>query len=187
MSKFTELFKASSKEFKSIRCITLTAMLAAVSVALGSLTVQFGEILKVGFTFLPNEFAYYLFGPVVGVIYGAVIDVLNFMVKPTGAFYFGFTLSSMLTGLIYGLILYRRPIRLARVILANIIRTVFVDMLLNTLWLTQLTGNSFMVMLPTRLIKLLIMLPIETVLLYSLIKSVEASGIIRKLFPARNA
>ncbi len=187
MSKFMELFKASSKEFKSIRCITLTAMLAAISVALGSLTVQLGEIVKIGFTFLPNEFVYYLFGPVVGVIYGAVIDILNFIVKPTGAFYFGFTLSSMLTGLIYGLILYRRPIRLPRVLLVNGIRSIFVDLLLNTFWLTQLTGNSFIVMLPTRLIKLIIMFPIETVLLYSLIKSIEASGIIRKLFPLKNA
>lgn len=181
MSRFKDLFLASFKEMKNVRCITLTAMFGAISIVLGSLTIMLWDFLKIGFTFLPNEFVYYLFGPFVGIIYGAAIDILTFLVKPMGAFFPGLTISSMLTGLLYGLILYQKPISLKRIVAANVLRMVFIDILLNTYWFTLLYGNSFMAMLPIRALKQLIMLPVETVLLFAAIKGVEASGILRML------
>ncbi len=182
MSKFKKLFLASFKEMKNVRCITLTAMFGAISIVLGSFTVILWDFLKIGFTFLPNEFVYYLFGPFVGIIYGAAIDILTFLVKPMGAFFPGLTISSMLTGLLYGLILYQKPISLKRILIANILRMVFIDILLNTFWFTLLYGNSFMAMLPIRALKQLIMLPVETMLLFAAIRGVEASGILKMLY-----
>lgn len=182
MSKFKDLLLSSYMELKNVRGITLTAMFGAISIILGSFfTIMLWDFLKVGFSFLPNEFVYYLFGPIVGIIYGAAIDILTFLVKPMGAFFPGFTISSMLTGLIYGMILYKKPISMKRVVIANIIRMVLVDQLLNTFWLTVLSGNAFMAMFPLRVLKQLIMLPVETVLLYMLIKGVEASGVLHIL------
>lgn len=182
MLKLKNLFKSSYMEMKNVRGITLTAMLGAVSIVLGSyFTIMLWDFLKVGFSFLPNEFVYYLFGPFVGIVYGAAIDILTFLVRPMGAYFPGFTISSMLTGLIYGMILYRKPISIKRVAAANTIRMVFVDLLLNTYWLTLLYGYSFFAIVPVRALKQLIMLPFETFLLYILIKGVEASGVLRAL------
>ncbi len=187
MTKFTGLFKSSYRELKSVRCITLTAMLGAVSIVLGSLVVMVGDFLKVGFTFLPNEFVYYLFGPVVGVIYGAALDILTFIVRPTGPFFFGFTLSAIITGFLYGIILYKRPLSMKRILVANLFQLVIIHLLLNTYWLTILYGYNFMAVLPIRALKAFIMLPVETIMLYFVIKGVEASGVISKLFPGKYA
>jgi ECF transporter S component (folate family) len=153
-----DLFISSYRELKNVRCITLTAMFGAISIILGSLTIMVGDFLKIGFSFLPNEFVFYLFGPFVGAIYGAFMDILTFIVKPTGTFFPGFTVSAILTGLIYGTIMYKRPLNIKRVIVANLIRIVFIDILLNTYWLTILIGKGFFVLLPIRALKGLIML-----------------------------
>ena len=186
MTKFTALFKSSLREFKSVRCLTLTAMLGAISIIIGSyFTFMIGNSLKIGFTYLPNEFLYYMFGPVVGACFGAVMDVLTFILKPTGPFFFGFTLSAILKGLIYGVILYKKPLSILRIFIANVISLIFITLLLDTYWLTILYGKAYMVFLSERLIKIAL-LPVETILLYLLIKGVEASGVV-KLFQSKSA
>lgn len=187
MTKFTALFKSSYRELRSIRCLTLTAMLGAVSIVLGSLVFMVGDFLKVGFNFLPNEFVYYLFGPVVGVIYGAAMDLLTFIIRPTGPYFFGFTLSSVITGLLYGMILYKRPLSIRRIVAANVLHLILIQLLLNTYWLTMLYGYNYFAILPVRALKAFLLLPVETTMLYLVIRGVEASGVIHRLFPGERA
>ena len=179
MSKILNLFKDSYKEIKNVRCITLTSMFGAISVAIGSLTVMVTAYLKIGFSFLPNQIVFYLFGPLVGGVYGAAMDILTFIVKPGGVFHPGFTFNAILTGVLYGLVLYKRPISIHRILMANILHMIIVNFLLTTYWLTFLTGSEFFVLFPPRALKSLIMLPIETILSYTVIKGIEASGIIK--------
>ncbi len=186
MTKFTALFKSSLHELRSIRCVTLTAMLGAISIIIGTyFTFMIGNSLKIGFTYLPNEFLFYMFGPAVGAFFGAAMDILTYILKPTGPFFFGFTLSAILKGLIYGFILYKKPLSLLKIFIANVISLIFVTLLLDTYWLTILYGKAFLIFLSERVIKIAL-LPVETILLYLLIKGVEASGVVR-LFRSKNA
>lgn len=185
MQKIISLFKESCAELKNVKCVVLAAMFGAISIVLGALTVMVTEYLKIGFSFLPNQFIFYLFGPFVGGTYGAVMDILTFIVKPTGTFHPGFTLNSILSGIIYGLILYKKPVRIIRIVFANIANIIVVGLLLSTLWLISLTGMSFFAIFVPRLIKLLIMLPIETILFYSVLKAVEYSGVTRLIYNKR--
>ena len=178
MKQFFTLFIASSKELRKIRSITLVSMLGAISIILGSLTVMIGDFLKINFNLLPNSLVFYLFGPVVGAVYGATMDILTFIVRPTGTFFFGFTLSAIFTGIIYGIALYTKPISLRRFFFANLIHMVFINILLNTYWLTILIGQGFLILLPIRTLKAIIMLPIETLLMYTVINRLEASGLL---------
>ena len=50
-------------------------------------------------------------------------------------------MSAMAGSVIYGVILYRKPLSLGRVILANGLVTVFINLLLNTYWMTVLYGE----------------------------------------------
>ena len=179
MRKIKDLFISSYKELRNVRCITLIAMLGAVSVVLGYLAVMPTEAIKITFSFLPNEFVYYLFGPVVGAVYGAALDILTFMIRPTGTFFPGFTISAILTGLMFGIMLYKRPLSLKRIIIVNVIYTLTINLLLNTYWLTILLGTDFMVLLPLRAFKAVIMFPIEIFLLYAVIRGVEATGVLK--------
>ena len=74
-------------------------------------------------------------------------------------------------------ILYKKPVCLKRVILANGLVTVFVNLLLNTYWMSILYGNAYMVLFPTRAVKQLIMFPIEVILFYSVAKMFERANV----------
>ena len=172
-----KLFKDSFHELKNLKSLVMAAMLLAIAVVLGFFTVQLTESIKIGFANLANEFAGLMFGPVVGSIIGALADILKYMVNPTGPFFPGFTISAFIGGLIYGIILYKKPLSLKRVIVANTMVTILVNLLLNTYWLTLLYGNAYAVLLPARIVKQLIMLPIEVVLFYTVAKILMKAGI----------
>ncbi|HWT73923.1 MAG TPA: folate family ECF transporter S component [Mobilitalea sp.] len=187
MSKIKDLFISSSKEFKNLRNVIVMAMFGAISIVLGIyLTIMPTETIKISFTFLPNEFVYYLFGPVAGAFFGAAMDILTFLVRPAGPFFYGFTITAILTGLFYGIAFYKKPLSLKRIIIAKVIYTLTIDLILNTYWLTLLYGSGFMAILPMRIVKAAIMLPVQTILLYTLIRGVEATGIL-KLLNRKNA
>ena len=100
----------------------------------------------------------------------ALADIIKYLLKPTGAFFPGFTLNEILTGLIYGIIFYRKDVKLSRVIIARIVVTVGINLTLTPLWLSFMYGNAYKFMVPARLIKNLVMLPIDIFILYTLLK-----------------
>ncbi len=180
MKKVMSLFTDSFHELKNTKTLAMSAMLLAIAVVLGFYTLQLTESMKIGFAFLANELAGMMFGPTVGAIIGGTADILKYLVNPTGPFFPGFTISGILGGLIYGCVLYKQPLKLSRVILANTLVTVFVNLLLNTYWVTLLYGNAFMVLLPARIIKQIVMLPLEVALFYAVARVLKKSRIITK-------
>ena len=102
------MFKESLNEFKNVRNITTAAMFAAISVIMGYLTVQIGEYIKIGFSTQVNQMVYYMFGPVFGSFFGGSLDILKFIIKPTGPFIPGLVFDAMLGGFLYGCFYYKR-------------------------------------------------------------------------------
>ena len=148
MRKMTMLFRDSYKELKSVRTVTTMAMFAAVGVILGSLTIQIGDFIKIGFSTIANQFVYYLFGPAAGCFYGGALDVLKYLIKPTGPFFPGWTLSAMAAGVIYGSFFYKKKLTVWRVLAAELTVSVICNMFLGTLWLDIMYGKGFFVLLP---------------------------------------
>ncbi len=172
----TSAFSRSFNEFHHARTITTTAMLAAISLILGYLTLDIGPYLKIGFSTIANEFVYLLFGPVVGAFYGGALDILKFLIKPTGPYFPGFTLSAALGGIIYGTILYGHEVSLKRTLAAEFLNCVVCNMFLGTLWLSILYGNAFFALLPARVLKNLLLWPINALLFTTVAKLLERSG-----------
>ena len=156
-------------------------MLGAVSVVLGYLTLELGETLKIGFSSIANQIVYYLFGPVVGGAFGGALDILKYLVKPTGPYFPGWTFGAMLAGLIYGVFYYKKTISLGRVLVAELLVSVICNMLLGTYWLTLMYGNGFMQIFWLRVQKNLIMWPINSLIFYSIARNMEAAGIFRAM------
>lgn len=180
MKNWMEQFKSSAHEMKQVSTISVAGLLVAISVVLTFFKLALTQTLQVSFAFLPIAGGGMLFGPVVGGVIGAVSDVAGFVIRPSGPFFPGFTISAIVTGTIYGLLLYRRPVTVKRVVMVSVLNTVLVNWLLNTVWLTLMYGNGFIVLLGARIIKNLIMFPIDTVLLYSLLKLFERFRFINK-------
>lgn len=139
----------------------------ALYIAGGSIRLSFGDI--------PLLLSGAMFGPVIGALTGIVADLAGMlMFGSVGPYFPGFTLTAALTGLIPGLILYKnnKEYKLWKIILTIFIVSIFVALILNTLWLTILLKKGFLVLLPGRIIARAIMAPIEIGILYLiLIKS----------------
>ena len=96
MKQLKQQFEDSWHELKKTKVMAVTAMLIAIGVVLGFFSIQLTEFIRIGFSGIPNELASMLFGPVVGGIMGGIGDILKFLIKPTGPYFFGYTLNAIL-------------------------------------------------------------------------------------------
>ena len=103
----------------------------------------------------------------------ASIDLIGYIIRPTGPYFFGFTLDKALSGLLYGLFFYRRPIRLWRAAAAKGLVSLLVNCILATYWLSILYGKSISVLLPARVIKNAAALPFEAAAIWLLLTGVQ--------------
>lgn len=181
MKKFAALFTDSAREFENVRTIALCGLFAALAFILESFSIQVTSYIKIGFSGIPNEMVDFLFGPVVGCIFAAAMDVFKWMVHPTGAYFFGYTLNAFLAGLIYGSFLYKKPIRIWRILVAKLLVAMIINVGLGTLWNSMLYGNGFWAILPARFIKNLVMWPVNSMVLYLILKVLEISGVLRMM------
>ncbi len=167
MKKIISIYSNSWKELFVTKNIVLCGLMAALAVILSMVaSIDVGPYIRIGFSGLPNRIVECLFGPVAGCLFGGMLDILKYMLKPSGPFFFGFTFNVMLAGLIYGTILYQKPVTVKRIVAAEFLTKLTVNCLLNTLWISMLYGKGFFVLLPLRVLKNAIMLPIDSCILY---------------------
>lgn len=167
MKKIKQLFSDSLHEFTATKNLVLCGLMAALAIVLSMVaSISIGPYVKIGFSGIPNRIVEFLFGPVVGCIFGGALDLLKFMIKPDGPFFFGFTFNVMLAGLIYGCLLYHKPLSIKRIVIAEFLVKLIVNCGLNTLWISMLYGKAFFVLLPMRLLKNVIMLPIDSAIVF---------------------
>lgn len=181
MKKLATLYTQSFQEVRQVRTVAACAMLAAVAIVLGYFSIELGDSLKIGFSSIPNRLVDYLFGPVMGAYFGGLLDILKYIIKPTGTFFPGFTFDAMLAGIICGSVLYNRKFTFWRVLVAKFLVLMICNVFFNTLWISILYGKAFMVLLPLRLLKNLIMWPIDSAILYMVGTILERSGAFRML------
>lgn len=179
MRKFAALFTDSYKELKSVRTITLMAMFAAIAIILGMFSIEIGSFVRIGFSAVPNGLVGYLLGPTVGGIFAGTLDVLKYIIKPTGAFFPPMTLVTMLNGVLYGVFYYKKNITLPRVLAAKFIVMFICNVILNTLCLSILYGEGFLALLPARVLKNLIMWPIDSIIFYTITNALERVGVFK--------
>ena len=128
--------KQSLQELCHTKTVVLCGLLAALAIVLSMVaSIQLGPYIKIGFSGLPNRIVEFLFGPAVGCLFGGALDLLKYVLKPDGPFFFGFTFNAMLSGLI-------------------------------SLWISMLYGKGFIALLGPRVIKNMIMLPIDSFILF---------------------
>lgn len=159
-------FVSSARCLRKTRTLTTVGVLLAIQVVLSSYgVIELSDSLKISLGHLPLAPTAILFGPVPAAIQGALGDILGFLLKPTGPYFPGFTLTVLLNGLIYGLFFYKTEQKLWQIVLARLIIIVFVNIVLNTLFLVMLYGPAKLATLPVRAVKNIIQLPFDCILL----------------------
>ena len=154
--------------FLNTKTMVYMSMLIALYACLSVFAIYITNDLRFNFTFIPSAIAAILFGPIAGGLTGAFGDILGWVVTHPGPYSPGLTISGFVAGVIYGIFLYKKEITITRVLFAAITMVIIVEILLNALWLSLLYGNAFFVLLSKRLIKVVILIPLQTAVLYAL-------------------
>ena len=149
----------------STEVIVMTGFMTALSIVLSKLVSINISFLRIGFGFLPIAVLAILYGPVIAAIGYGLADLIGAWLLPTGTFFPGFTVSAVLTGLIFGWILYKKEVTIARALLASALVCLIVNLLINTYWLTFIIGKGFKVLLASRAIKEVVAIPVMTLLI----------------------
>ena len=167
---------------RDIRVLTGAGLLSAVAIILGFFKIPVTQLIEIRFAMLPIALAGSLFGPVVGGIVGMIADVGGYIVKPTGPFFPGFTITSLISGVIFGIFLYRQKPGAQHILASQIVYTLVCGILLNSLWLSMLYGNGFIPVLTARLVKEMVMIPINTLMLATIMEPVRRyrGGLVRQ-------
>lgn len=160
-------------KLKNIKILTTTALLVAIATIFGFFKLPVNNFIEIRFAYLPIACAGMFFGPVIGGLVGILSDLLGFFVRPTGPFFPGFTISSMASGIVFGLFFYKKKLTLPRVIVGNLAETAVVSFVLNTINLMILYGNPFWVVFSSRLLKTAVQFPIDTAILFVVLTAIQ--------------
>lgn len=160
--------------------IILSALLLALLIILSRFLSIKTPIMKISFGFVPTMLCAIWLGPKYSVTINVLGDIIGATLFPTGPYFVGYTISTAVAGLIYGLILYKKNSDdytdkqfILRLILATILVAVISNMCLNTLWVSITGGKAFKVLFWARVPKQLIMIPIHVIVIFALEKALR--------------
>jgi len=164
-----EFWRAAFAELKNVRSIVLCALFVALRIAVKSLRIPIvpGTV-YVTFDFIVNSLGAMIYGPLLGLLGGAVSDTVGALVFPTGPYFFPYIFVEMTSAFLFGLFFYRAHLSATRVILARFSVSVVCNLLMTPaimLWQKSLLGEQYAFFSLARVIKNVALLPLESVIL----------------------
>ena len=187
-SPLTPAYWADARsQLKNVRMLTLAGIITAASIVLESFPIYLlGTSLKIYFSFLVISLGCYVYGPAVGILVGFANDTLGFLISSFGEPYFpGYLITAMLSGLIYGTLLYRQRITVLRLVVVRLVINYGSNVLLGSVWKAMLYGKGYLYYLTSGAIKNTLMLPVEVFLMWAVLNAAVNYGLDRKYIHKR--
>ena len=137
--------KASTKHFYVLKDLVTIALLFSMMLALKALKLPSGfGSLGINLVFLAFAIIGMLYGPIVGIVIGALSDILGFFLFPSGfGFFFPYTLDSMVTGLCYGICFYKTRLSLSKCFYARLFVNLYVNVFCGSIWWSIINNFTF--------------------------------------------
>ncbi|TZE81378.1 folate family ECF transporter S component [Calorimonas adulescens] len=163
----------------SAKGITYAGLFIALSIVLTRtmsfmITVAGIQGVRIGFGGIPIILSGIVLGPGLGALVGAASDVIGYMLFPNGPFFPGFTLTAALSGalpaIFLGLIDRNKSYQFTKIIIAVAISDIITSLFLDTTWLVIMYHRAISVLLPARITARMIMIPVNSYLIYSLVR-----------------
>ena len=164
-------WRTAARELKNLRMLTLAAIVVALRIVLGGLYIPLGDNLNIFFGYFVNGLGAAIYGPVMALLSGFATDVLGYFVHPTGPFFPGYVLSTMMGSFFYALFFYRARITAVRVFLAKLCVNLLVNVGLGALWSAIQFSKGYYYYLAKGLVKNIGLLPVEALLLWLFLKA----------------
>lgn len=148
------------------RDLVVIAFFIAIQIILTRFCSIQTPIVRLDFNFLALYMCAALYGPLWGGVAGAIADFIGVsLFSAMGGWFPGLTLSMFLVGVVYGLFFYEKQMNYFRITCAVLIVMGFISLVLDTTWLVMLTGKAFIALLPLRLLKCVVMTPVQIILI----------------------
>ena len=161
------------QKLRSVKTLVICALFTALSIIFGKfLNIPVGETIRFSFENTPLFLSGILFGPIISGIVAFVSDILGSILR-------GYAINPVITlGAVFtsvtGAFLFKLfknlPVFL-RLFLSVSIAHILGSVIIKTIGLSLYTGTSFMVLLPMRAINYSIMIIIDTLVLFFLLKN----------------
>ena len=167
-------WRDAARELRDLRKLTFAALMIALCVVLSHIpAIHLPGDTQVQWTFLAKAITGWVCGPVLGMLFAVAEDTLSFFLTGGGGYpYFpGYTLTTVLGLLTYALFFYRAKPSIPRMIGAKFCINVQ-NVLLGSLWSAILTGKGWLVIVPIRAAKNLILLPVEILLMVLVFRAI---------------
>lgn len=159
-----------------IKKIILSSILLSVLIILNRFISIKTEILVISFTFIPIMMSAIWLGPKYSTIIALLGDLIGAILFPFGPYFPGFTVSSAISGLIYGIFLYNKGNEMSnkkliiRLTISSVIQLIAINIFLTSLWIHILYGKAYIAIMAGRTITQIIMIPIHIITIYGLEK-----------------
>lgn len=157
--------------------IVLSGILLALLLVLSRFLSVKTPLLVISFSFVPTMLSAIILGPKYSTVIAALGDFIGAILFPFGTYFPGFTLSAALTGLIHGLILYRKPEQeildkmfVLKLIISSAITLGVINIFLTSWWLNIMYGKAYIAVMVSRVTTQLIMWPIQVIVIFALYK-----------------
>lgn len=162
----------SKKSIFTTQSLTKVAILVSMSFLLKSFFVLTLPSYRFTFYDIPLMITGIMYGPLIGGLSGLIVDWFNILVPNYATGFNLFTLSSMMWGIIPGLLLFgRKELSMKRIASAAVITSV-ICFSINSYQLYLFMGTGMLAELPFRIATLLIKLPIQVLIIDILFKRV---------------
>lgn len=165
-----------SKTKKMILSALLLALDIVLSRFLGIRVVN----IAFSFGFVPLILSAIWLGPKYSTLIGGLTDLIGALLFPVGTYFVGYTISALIDGFIYGIILYKKPGEerstkefVIRLIISTLIVSVFCNLFLSSLWSYLAYGKAYLVALTGKLPLEAIRFPLKIVTILAITKILE--------------
>ena len=186
-----QYWRESAAVLRSVRILTVSAALLALGAVLQAYfcipLVIFGTEQKITATFLVMSVSSMIFGPLVAIPAGFILDTVAFLLRPDGTYMFWFAFVIVLKYLIYALFFFRQKITFRRVAVSHVLTTFLCNIILNSTLIYLFFSSrstAYWIYLLARIPKNLILVIPELILIWLFMKAICPALARMKLIPA---
>ncbi len=167
-------WKEAAAVFTDTKMLVFAAMIIALCVAVKLLRIPLAAGLNLTLHSYVVSLGSMIYGPVMGLAVGAISDVIGCIIAPSGAYFAPFTVIEMSSSFIFALFLWKQKISLPRIFAAKftvnfVCNIIFTSIAMKWMYAAfQMEGTYSLINL-TRIVKNLVLFPLESVLIATVI------------------
>ena len=181
--KQTSIFSASywydaARQFKDVKMITIAALIVALRITVKFIKIQLAPGLNISLDGYVNSLGSMIYGPVVGLVVGAISDTLGCLVTGRMGEYFPpFAIVEMSSSFIFALFFWRRKINIRRTMTAkftvNLVSNIILTSIFNK-WMYFIyygieRAEAYNIINGARIVKNLVLFPFEATLIVAVL------------------